>query len=319
MKYIIAVIQPHRLEAVREALADIGVQGLTVSEVRGFGRQKGQTEVYRGAEYTMQYVPKVKLEIAVSASLADSVVEALGNAARTGHIGDGKVFVLPLEGAMRVRTGEMGADASTRRGSASRLARGLGGEVQILDQEIELAPLVARLLQAEQIRRVHGDEGIAPVRQGDEAAAIGVDGKRLAQQRAGRGRPERHSHGGLDQRELVVEPPAAGVDLAGVGFLVQASLAARLVLEVLHRVGDVDRLALDSRRLQRSVEHLAGRSDEGASGQVFLIARLLADQHQRRIGGAFAEHGLGRILVEMAARAISRFRRQGLQRPRRDR
>lgn len=111
MKYIIAVIQPHRLEAVREALAGIGVQGITVSEVRGFGRQKGQTEVYRGAEYTMQYVPKVKLEIAVSASIADSVVEALGNAARTGHIGDGKVFVLPLEGAMRVRTGEMGADA----------------------------------------------------------------------------------------------------------------------------------------------------------------------------------------------------------------
>jgi nitrogen regulatory protein PII len=111
MKYIIAVIQPHRLEAVREALAGIGVQGITVSEVRGFGRQKGQTEVYRGAEYTMQYVPKVKLEIAVSASMADSVVEALGNAARTGRIGDGKVFVLPLEGAMRVRTGEMGADA----------------------------------------------------------------------------------------------------------------------------------------------------------------------------------------------------------------
>ena len=111
MKYIIAVIQPHRLEAVREALASIGVQGLTVSEVRGFGRQKGQTEIYRGAEYTMQYVPKVKLEIAVSASIADSVVEAVGNAARTGRIGDGKVFVLPLEGAMRVRTGEMGADA----------------------------------------------------------------------------------------------------------------------------------------------------------------------------------------------------------------
>ena len=84
MKYIIAVIQPHRLEAVREALAGIGVQGLTVSEVRGFGRQKGQTEIYRGAEYTMQYVPKVKLEIAVSASIADTVVEAIGNAARTG-------------------------------------------------------------------------------------------------------------------------------------------------------------------------------------------------------------------------------------------
>jgi nitrogen regulatory protein PII len=111
MKYIIAVIQPHRLEAVREALANIGVQGLTVSEVRGFGRQKGHTEIYRGAEYTMQYVPKVKLEIAVSASIADTVVEAVGNAARTGRIGDGKVFVLPLEGAMRVRTGEMGADA----------------------------------------------------------------------------------------------------------------------------------------------------------------------------------------------------------------
>lgn len=111
MKYIIAVIQPHRLEAVREALADIGVQGLTVSEVRGFGRQKGQTEIYRGAEYTMQYVPKVKLELAVSASVAEAVVEAIAEAARTGRIGDGKVFVLPLEGAMRVRTGEMGADA----------------------------------------------------------------------------------------------------------------------------------------------------------------------------------------------------------------
>jgi nitrogen regulatory protein PII len=111
MKYIIAVIQPHRLEAVREALARIGVQGLTVSEVRGFGRQKGQTEIYRGAEYTMQYVPKVKLELAVSASQADAVVEAIGEGARTGRIGDGKVFVLPLEGAMRVRTGEMGADA----------------------------------------------------------------------------------------------------------------------------------------------------------------------------------------------------------------
>ena len=111
MKYIIAVIQPHRLDAVREALGSIGVQGLTVSEVRGFGRQKGQTEIYRGAEYTMQYVPKVKLEIAVDDDIADRVVEAVGNAARTGRIGDGKVFVLPLEGAMRVRTSEMGTDA----------------------------------------------------------------------------------------------------------------------------------------------------------------------------------------------------------------
>ena len=94
MKYIIAVIQPHRLDMVREALAAIGVQGLTVTEVRGFGRQKGQTEVYRGAEYTVQYVPKAKLEIAVDEGLADQVVETISEAARTGHIGDGKIFVL---------------------------------------------------------------------------------------------------------------------------------------------------------------------------------------------------------------------------------
>jgi nitrogen regulatory protein PII len=111
MKYIIAVIQPHRLDLVREALAGIGVQGLTVSEVRGFGRQKGQTEIYRGAEYTIRYVPKVKIEIAVEDTLAERVVETIGAAARTGRIGDGKVFVLDLEGAMRVRTGEMGAGA----------------------------------------------------------------------------------------------------------------------------------------------------------------------------------------------------------------
>ena len=111
MKYIIAVIQPHRIDAVREALAGIGVQGLTVTEVRGFGRQKGQTEIYRGAEYTMQYVPKVKLEIAVDDGLADRVVETIADSARTGRIGDGKIFVLDLEGVMRVRTGEVGADA----------------------------------------------------------------------------------------------------------------------------------------------------------------------------------------------------------------
>jgi nitrogen regulatory protein P-II 2 len=111
MKYIIAVIQPHRLDAVRGALAGIGVQGMTVTEVRGFGRQKGQTEIYRGAEYATQFVPKVKVELAVSASMVDAVVEAIGEGARTGQIGDGKVFVLPLEGAMRVRTGEMGVDA----------------------------------------------------------------------------------------------------------------------------------------------------------------------------------------------------------------
>jgi nitrogen regulatory protein PII len=96
---------------VREALSALGVQGLTVSEVRGFGRQKGQTEIYRGAEYTMHYVPKVKLEVAVDDSISDAVVDAISEAARSGRIGDGKIFVLPLEGAMRVRTGEMGVDA----------------------------------------------------------------------------------------------------------------------------------------------------------------------------------------------------------------
>jgi nitrogen regulatory protein PII len=111
MKYIIAVIQPHQLDAVREALAGLGVQGMTVSEVRGFGRQKGQTEIYRGAEYAVQYVPKVKIEIAVEAAIADAVVEAIAEGARTGRIGDGKIFVLPIEGAMRVRTSEVGAEA----------------------------------------------------------------------------------------------------------------------------------------------------------------------------------------------------------------
>ena len=111
MKMVVAIIKPFKLDEVREALTGLGVQGLTVSEVKGFGRQKGQTEIYRGAEYTMQYVPKVKLEIAVPAVLSDRAVETIREAARTGRIGDGKVFVLDLEGVMRVRTGEMGADA----------------------------------------------------------------------------------------------------------------------------------------------------------------------------------------------------------------
>ena len=107
MRFIVAVIQPHRLDAVREALAKTGVQGLTVSEVRGFGRQKGHREIYRGAAY----VPKVKLEVAVPADLADRVVETIRDSARTGNIGDGKIFVLALESAIRVRTGETGASA----------------------------------------------------------------------------------------------------------------------------------------------------------------------------------------------------------------
>ena len=111
MKLVSAIIKPFKLDEVRDSLTGVGVSGLTVSEVKGFGRQKGQTEIYRGAEYVMQFVPKVKLEIAVDDEIADRVVETIGSAARTGRIGDGKVFVLPLEGAMRVRTSEMGADA----------------------------------------------------------------------------------------------------------------------------------------------------------------------------------------------------------------
>ena len=111
MKYIIAIIKPHKLEEVRAALEAIGVQGITASEVKGHGRQRGHTEFYRGAEYKISFVPKVKLEIAVEASLAPQVVEAISTAAGTGQIGDGKIFVLPLESATRIRTGETGEAA----------------------------------------------------------------------------------------------------------------------------------------------------------------------------------------------------------------
>ena len=111
MKLIIAIIQPHRIDAVREALTEIGVQGLTVSEVRGYGRQRGQKEIYRGAEYNVSYVPKLKLEIAVVAEKADDVVDAITRSARTGKIGDGKIFVLPLDAVQRIRTGEVGVQA----------------------------------------------------------------------------------------------------------------------------------------------------------------------------------------------------------------
>jgi nitrogen regulatory protein P-II 2 len=111
MKLIIAIVQPYRLDAVREALNAVGVNGLTVSEVRGYGRQRGHTEVYRGAEYTINYVPKLKLEIAVDDSAADEVVETLMKSARTGKIGDGKIFVLDLLSATRIRTGESGSSA----------------------------------------------------------------------------------------------------------------------------------------------------------------------------------------------------------------
>lgn len=106
MKYIIAIIKPHKLDEVREALAGLGVSGMTITEVKGFGRQKGQTEVYRGAEYTTNMVPKVKLEVVVPDKLAGRVVEVIEAAARTGNIGDGKIFVLDVAQAVRIRTGE---------------------------------------------------------------------------------------------------------------------------------------------------------------------------------------------------------------------
>jgi nitrogen regulatory protein P-II 1 len=111
MKLIIAAIKPFKLEEVREALTEIGVQGLMVSEIKGYGRQSGHTEIYRGAEYTVNFVPKVKLEMVVAADIAEQVVETLATTAKTGSIGDGKVFVLDVESALRVRTGETNEDA----------------------------------------------------------------------------------------------------------------------------------------------------------------------------------------------------------------
>jgi nitrogen regulatory protein P-II 2 len=111
MKYIIAVIKPHKLEEVREALGAVGVQGITVTEVKGHGRQRGHTEFYRGAEYTVSFVPKLKLEVAIDSALAERAIEAIQSSAQTGQIGDGKVFVLPLEQATRIRTGETGPAA----------------------------------------------------------------------------------------------------------------------------------------------------------------------------------------------------------------
>ena len=111
MKLVMAIIKPFKLDAVREALTEQGVQGLTVSEVKGFGRQKGQTEIYRGAEYTIEFVPKVRLDIVVDDGQVERVVEAIREAANTDKIGDGKIFVLDVVEAMRIRTGETGTDA----------------------------------------------------------------------------------------------------------------------------------------------------------------------------------------------------------------
>ena len=111
MKLITAIIKPFKLDDVRESLGDIGVQGITVSEVKGFGRQKGHTELYRGAEYVVDFLPKVKLEIAADDGMVDGIVEAITKAANTGKIGDGKIFISPLEQVIRIRTGETGSEA----------------------------------------------------------------------------------------------------------------------------------------------------------------------------------------------------------------
>ena len=111
MRKVEAIIKPFKLYEVKEALNGIGIQGMTVTEVKGFGRQKGHTELYRGAEYVVDFLPKIKLEIAVSDELADKVVQAIVESANTGRIGDGKIFVLPMEDAVRIRTGEHGSDA----------------------------------------------------------------------------------------------------------------------------------------------------------------------------------------------------------------
>ena len=111
MKIVMAIIKPFKLDEVREALTSVGIEGLTVTEVKGYGRQKGHTEIYRGAEYAVSFLPKIKVEVAVASDLVDKAVAAIAGSARTGQIGDGKVFVMPIEHAVRIRTGETDTDA----------------------------------------------------------------------------------------------------------------------------------------------------------------------------------------------------------------
>jgi nitrogen regulatory protein P-II 2 len=111
MKYVVAIVKPFKLDEVRDALVHIGVHGLTATESKGYGRQRGHTEIYRGAEYTVNFVPKVKIEVAVTSDQVDKVIEAISGAAKTGEIGDGKIFTFELEQAARIRTGEVGTDA----------------------------------------------------------------------------------------------------------------------------------------------------------------------------------------------------------------
>lgn len=111
MKLVMAIVKPFKLDEVREALTSLGIEGLTVTEVKGYGRQKGQTEIYRGAEYAVNFLPKLKIEVVVASGLVDKTIAAISSAAKTGNIGDGKVFVVPVEQALRIRTGETNDDA----------------------------------------------------------------------------------------------------------------------------------------------------------------------------------------------------------------
>jgi nitrogen regulatory protein P-II 2 len=111
MKIVMAIIKPFKLDEVRDALTSVGIQGLTVTEVKGYGRQKGHTEIYRGTEYAVSFLPKIKIEVAVPTEQVDKVVDSISSAARTGQIGDGKIFVIPLDHAVRIRTGEVDSDA----------------------------------------------------------------------------------------------------------------------------------------------------------------------------------------------------------------
>src|SRR5690242_19686380 len=159
-----------------------------------------------------------------------------------------------------------------------------------------------------------GDEPRQPAGKGDDAPAIGVDGERFAHEAARGGRAERHDDARPYDLDLVVEPEAADLDLARVGLLVEASLAARLILEMLHRIGDVDSRALDTGRFEGGIEDPAGGADEGAPGELLLIARLLADQHHMSVGRTLAEYGLSRVLVKVATGAAARLLGEQLQR-----
>ena len=140
MKLVTAIIKPFKLDDVREALSEISVQGMTVTEVKGFGRQKGHTELYRGAEYVVDFLPKVKIEVAIDDSSLDGVIEAITNAANTGKVGDGKIFVTALEDVIRIRTGETGAEAVWPGHRALKRIVLFGLDLQIADQGVSHLP-----------------------------------------------------------------------------------------------------------------------------------------------------------------------------------